>query len=812
MSKPISGFRCIAILLVFVVAPSGVVTANPGADTPLPHAGEWKPGFWIADLDDNALSSVVFDDRSGPSLYVGGHFRHSSGVEVNGVARWDGSTWTPLDGPSDVGTNFYVEALAVFDDGSGPTLYAGGGFTTAGGIEVNHIAKWDGSAWSALSGPTGTGTQEWVGAMATFDDGSGPALYVGGWFTTAGGVAVNNIAKWDGSNWSALTGPSGTGTDDRVRDLVVYDDGDGPALYAGGLFTTAGGVAVNNIARWDGSSWSELAGALGTGTSGEIETFEIYDDGSGTALYAAGSFDSAGGVVVNNVARWDGAAWTALNGPSGTGTVGLVMSLAVFDDGSGARLFAGGALFVAGGVQADYIASWDGSNWSPLTGTSGSGVDYFVRTLCVFDDGNGEELIVGGAFRSADGMTANQIVSWDGSSWTQLNTISGNGVNSLVEAFEVFDDGSGSALYVGGWFRQAGDRTVHRIGRWDGADWTPLTGPAGTGVNAPVLDLVVHDDGSGPALYLGGVFFSAGGLDVDKIARWDGSTWTTPAGPSGTAMDGNVRTLATFDPGTGEQLYAGGNFSDAAGTVVNHIARWDGADWWPLTGPSATGTNGDVRAMTVFDDGSGPALYLGGDFTTAGGAPVGRVARWDGATFSALVGSSGNGVDGTVYALATYDDGTSPALYVGGSFITAGGQIANAIARWDGQDWTTVGAPPGAEAGITGAVLALHAYDDGFGDALYLGGWITEVGGEPARHLLRWDGASFSHLIGPGGEGVDDQVLALGSFDDGTGPSLFCGGYLHSADGHAAARVAEWDTGGILFTDGFESGDLSAWD
>ena len=46
--------------------------------------------------------------------------------------------------------NNTVRALTVFDDGSGPALYAGGAFTTAGGVAANHIAKWNGSSWSAL--------------------------------------------------------------------------------------------------------------------------------------------------------------------------------------------------------------------------------------------------------------------------------------------------------------------------------------------------------------------------------------------------------------------------------------------------------------------------------------------------------------------------------------------------------------------------------------------------------------------------------------------------------------------------------------
>ena len=82
-----------------------------------------------------------------------------------------------------------VYALAF--DGSG-NLYAGGRFGTAGGVAANYIAKWDGSTWSAL----GTGvTGNYSGVNALAFDGSGN-LYVGGDFTTAGGKASTHLAKW----------------------------------------------------------------------------------------------------------------------------------------------------------------------------------------------------------------------------------------------------------------------------------------------------------------------------------------------------------------------------------------------------------------------------------------------------------------------------------------------------------------------------------------------------------------------------------------------------------------------------------------
>ena len=101
-----------------------------------------------------------------------------------------------------------VGALAV----SGSDLYAGGSFTTAGGVVANGIAKWNGGGWSALGSGMG-GVYPYVWALAV----SGSDLYVGGIFTTAGGIAANRIAKWDGSSWSALgSGMSRRPTPPRV--------------------------------------------------------------------------------------------------------------------------------------------------------------------------------------------------------------------------------------------------------------------------------------------------------------------------------------------------------------------------------------------------------------------------------------------------------------------------------------------------------------------------------------------------------------------------------------------------------------------
>jgi hypothetical protein len=108
-------------------------------------------------------------------------------------------SWLPTFG-GQPGTNFHVEALVVFDDGNGPALYVGGSFTTAGAVAANHIARWDGASWSAL----GSGLDAAVEALSVFDVGNGPALVAAGHFRNAGGVSANRIARWDGASWSAL--------------------------------------------------------------------------------------------------------------------------------------------------------------------------------------------------------------------------------------------------------------------------------------------------------------------------------------------------------------------------------------------------------------------------------------------------------------------------------------------------------------------------------------------------------------------------------------------------------------------------------
>jgi hypothetical protein len=625
-------------------------------------------------------------------------------------------SWVPNFGGFP-GTDGEVWAAITYDDGNGPVLVVGGAFTTVAGASTRNVAKWDGASWSALG--AGLDTDSLIGdgvrALAVFDDGSGAALYAAGSFTDVGSTPFNRIAKWDGASWSEVGG----GFDAEVAALAVHDDGNGAALYAAGDFATAGIAAAQRIARWNGTSWAPL----GTGLNGRAMSLATLDLGGGPALFAGGSFSTAGGVAASRVARWNGTSWAGLS----SGTNGAVNALAAYDDGSGPALYAGGSFTLAGGQSATRIARWNGTVWSAL----GSGTSSPVHALHVHDDGGGAVLVVGGQFQTAGGVAAGLVATWNGSTWAAVGDGLVGTVPSKVAALATLDDPSGSMLYAGGQFgTQFAESGPQDLARWDGASWTA---PASGALLSYVLTLGVHDDGSGPALYAHGEFVIDGVREY-RIARWDGSAWTSIG-----ALTEQVYAMASFDDGSGPALYVGGLFFSVDGVDAAYIAKWNGTSWSAL----GSGTHGAVQDMVVHDDGSGPALYVGGHFDTSVSGPGNNVARWNGTSWSAL----GSGTSDFVACLLVFDDGSGPALYAGGYFQSAGGVTANGVARWNGASWSALGSGVGPTL-QNKAVLDLAGFDDGSGPVLYATGTFTQAGGHTARAIARWDGVAWSAVSG----------------------------------------------------------------
>lgn len=330
-------------------------------------------------------------------------------------------------------------------------------------------------SWSGLS----TGMNDWVHALTVYNG----DLIVGGQFTSAGGVPANYIAKWNGSSWS----PLGIGTNAEVDALAVFNG----ELVAGGRFTYAGGVELNFIAKWDGTSWNDDLGGVGD----IVTSLTVYQN----RLIVGGYFIDADGSPAGRIASRGSGGWLNMGG----GMNSQVMALGHY----GSDLIAGGFFTTAGGAPASHIAKWNGTSWSPV----GTGIGHIVYSLAEY---NGE-LIAGGLFSSAGGVSADNIAKWNGNTWAPL----GSGIGGIIYHYVFGLTVLNNDLYAGGLFQTSGGITTNGIAKWDGSSWSALeTGLFYGGSNAYGAYAVNTFGGN---VIVGGLFNSAGSVNVYHIAQWN---------------------------------------------------------------------------------------------------------------------------------------------------------------------------------------------------------------------------------------------------------------------------------------------------
>jgi hypothetical protein len=205
---------------------------------------------------------------------------------------------------------------------------------------------------------------------------------------------------------------------------------------------------------------------------------------------------------------------------------------------------------------------------------------------------------------------------------------------------------------------------------------------------------------------------------IEHIARWDGANWHD----FGT-FDGPVESFTLY----GSELIAGGNFKTIDGDSTVGIARWDGANWLPYGSGLHFYTTYTihVNAMTVYEG----DLVIGGMFSHVDSVEALRIARWDGTDWYPL----GSGLNAVVYAFAVYDND----LYVGGVFTEAGGVSVPGLARWDGSDWHKL-----EGSYITSGSSEVRSFAT-YDNELYIGGWFEYTllpGSIICSSLVRWDG------------------------------------------------------------------------
>lgn len=269
--------------------------------------------------------------------------------------------------------------------------------------------------------------------------------------------------------------------------------------------------------------------------------------------------------------------------------------------------------------------------------------------------------------------------------WTAVCS-SGNG---FVDNLEVFDNG----LYATGFFNNLCGVITPYLARYDGTSFQPV----GTGLVREGHQL----------RSIGSDLFFVGyepGTDSNWVYRWDGTTfqpfgegvYLTNASP-GFSQTANLYALLDFNG----SLVACGEFDRVGARAISGIMQWNGSGWDSL----GSGLSGNIpgtpdllypHELCVF----GTDLVVVGNFAQAGGQLVNGIARWDGANWFPF----GAGFNGTVYAVGVFNG----ELYAGGSFSQSGTTTLRGIARWDGTNWVDPGF--GVRYTVPGLMSFVHTF------------------------------------------------------------------------------------------------------
>jgi trimeric autotransporter adhesin len=397
-------------------------------------------------------------------------------------------------------------------------------------------------------------------------------------FTSVGGVAATNIARWNGSSWESLNGGVIGGP---VRAIAVKDG----QVFVGGNFTNAGGIPARKIARWNGQAWDNLGGGIESSITLPQTGLSALKF-AGDRLVAGGIFQKMSGVIATNVAQFVDGEWRSVgsgtsNGLYGGDDAGSVRAIEVSDSG---EIYFGGTFLNAGTNLARMVVRWTGTEWQPLGGGVGRSSIGSVSSVKCF----GNDIYVTGGIVDIEGVflpaASRGLARWNGTNWFPVEIESNEGTNRLASF--------GTNLYLSGTLRAQLVWNTSAVGimKFNGNKWTMESG-SGADPQAQFYSIAV----SGDKLHVSGrVRFG----QSQPLLEWDGEAWNTQGFVDGTMFtDFGIYDLQTVN---GKTL-ATGPFRAAGGEFTNGVAAFDGTNWMSYgAGLPTSGTCLAIRGSEIF--------------------------------------------------------------------------------------------------------------------------------------------------------------------------------------------------------------------
>jgi uncharacterized delta-60 repeat protein/uncharacterized protein (TIGR02145 family) len=543
-------------------------------------------------LNNSVFSLAVQTDGK---ILVGGLFTTINGSTRNRIVRLnsDGS----IDTTFVIGTGFNntVNSLIVQSDGK---ILVGGSFSSFNGTTTNRIARInsDGSIDSAFS--PGTFNND-VYTMAIHTDGK---ILVGGLFTTFNFNTVNRFVRLNANGTQDFSFNSGSAFDNSVRSISIKSNG---KIIVGGDFLSFQGTSRFRAAglNADGSLDTSFdAGLIG----GRVWSSAVQADGK---IILCGEFSSQNNIVKNRINRLnsDGTSDILFN-PS-TGFDNIVNHVLVQPNG---KILVGGSFSTFNGEIRHKLARLNADGTLDPSFNVGTGFTTSVHTMAIQTDG---KILVGGFFTTFNGASKNRIVRLNTDGSLDESFVVGTGFNNLVASIAIQTDGK---IVVGGAFTTYKGVTANRIARLNTDGSLDNSFNTGTGFSATVQSVSIQSDGR---IIAGGSFVTFNGTSRNRIARLNSNgTLHTTFNP-GTGFNSTVYTTAIQSDG---KIIAGGNFTTFGSATRNRIIRLTATGGNDATFNAGTGFNTFVLATAIQPDGQ---IIVGGEFTSFNGAAANHLTR-----------------------------------------------------------------------------------------------------------------------------------------------------------------------------------------
>ena len=372
-----------------------------------------------------------------------------------------------------------------------------------------------------------------------------------------------------------------------------------------------------------------------------------------------------------------------------------------------------------------YVKEWTGDSWNALARANGDIYDA-KRSL------DGGKLYLVGTFTQISKADGTGLVSANRIAVLDLSTLAfsalGTGLNG--PGYKLWWNPDGSVLYVGGSFSQAGGVAAANIAALTiaGSVWAAL----GSGLDGACWALAGDNTG---AMYVGGAFGAAGAV-AGGVTGLTGTDAGTGAHQGWvriyyvTALDGSNNETARSASYAPDVMWKGTNLSwNAVAGAAKYRLYWLTQLGWSKVGETASTSYSHTTGFP--SDGLQPPTLS----STNGTIATPRIAKWTPATgLWSAVGQSG--FDSTVYDL-WLDPADQLTLLAAGDFRTADGVQVNRVAWYNGTLWRGFGS-----VGANDTLYAVRRLADG---SVIVAGKATSIGGDSlALGLGRWVGAPSS--------------------------------------------------------------------